>query len=188
MNISRKESSAIRSPCVPGSEIAFPLRKTVSAWACAACQSREVISSPSGVNQAMSVSSSWVPSTGRPWKKRRRRKTGCSRRSRTIARVKRSSVASASLFSLGHRTQDTSLSWQYALLLPPCVRPNSSPWLSIGTPCDSIRVARKLRIWRARSSLIPTSSVSPSAPQFHERLWLSPSRFPSPFASLCFSL
>src|SRR4051794_26784275 len=32
------------------------------------------------------------------------------------------------------------------------------------------------------------SSVGPSAPQFHERLWLSPSRLSSPFASLCFSL
>ena len=30
--------------------------------------------------------------------------------------------------------------------------------------------------------------MSPSTPQFHERLWLSPSALSSPFASLCFSL
>ena len=30
--------------------------------------------------------------------------------------------------------------------------------------------------------------MGPSTPQFHERLWLSPSLPPSPFASLCFSL
>ena len=32
------------------------------------------------------------------------------------------------------------------------------------------------------------SSVGPSSPQFHDRLWLSPSRPPSPLASLCLSL
>ncbi len=42
------------------------------------------------------------------------------------------------------------MSWQYPLLLPCCVRPISSPPSSIGTPCDSISVARKLRCWRAR--------------------------------------
>src|ERR1051325_2103861 len=36
--------------------------------------------------------------------------------------------------------------------------------------------------------LMSPSSVGPSAPQFHDRLWLSPSAPPSPLASLCFSL
>ncbi len=231
----------IRSPRGPGSVIALPLRKTVSDLACAACQSRCRISSPSAVNQAMSDSSSWVPSMGRPWKKRRRRKTGWSRRSHTICRTKASisrsssrtaacsccswrsgsersagepagmsSAASAPGAAMaldpsvpdsavapdapsdasgppppGHRTHASSLSWQYALLLPFWVRPNSSPWLSIGTPCDSSSVAMKLRIWRARSSWTAGSSVGPSAPQFQDRLKLSPSWLSSPLASLC---
>ena len=41
--------------------------------------------------------------------------------------------------------QETPLSWQYALLFPPWLRPISSPDNSIGTPCDSIRVASRLR-------------------------------------------
>lgn len=111
LNISRKESSLMRSPRWPGSEMAWPLRNTVSAEARAESQSCWVISAPSGVNQAMSDSSSWVPSTGRPWKKRRRRKTGCRLRSRAIARRNSSSSPAGSPGS-GQRTQDSSLSWQ----------------------------------------------------------------------------
>ena len=59
---------------------------------------------------------------------------------------------------------------------------------SIGTPCDSISVARKLRIWRSRSSLMTGSSVGPSAPMFQESLLSAPSLLLSPLASLCFSL
>ncbi len=134
----------------------------------------------------MSDSSSSVPSTGRPWKNRRRRNTGWSRRSHTIRRVN-SSREGAGLPGSGQLTHDSGLSWQYALLLPPCERANSSPWLSIGTPCESIRVAVKLRICRSRSSWTSGSSVGPSTPQFQDRLWVSPSRLPSRFASLCFS-
>lgn len=111
LNISRNESSVIRSPREPGSEIASPLRNTVSARACCACQSRARISSPCGVNQAMSESSSCVPSTGRPWKNRRRRNTGWSRRSQTIRRVNSRSVG-AGLPGSGQVTHDSSLSWQ----------------------------------------------------------------------------
>ena len=46
----------------------------------------------------------------------------------------------------------------------------------------------KLRFCRSRSAYTVPSSVGPSTPQFHERLWLSPSAPPSPLASLCFSL
>ena len=49
-------------------------------------------------------------------------------------------------------------------------------------------MARKLRRCCARSSRISRSSVSPSTPQFQDRLCDSPSRLPSPLASLCFSL
>ena len=58
----------------------------------------------------------------------------------------------------------------------------------IGTPCDSIRIVRKLRTWRARSASIAGSSVSPSTPQFQLRLSSVPSRLPSPLASLCLPL
>ncbi len=55
-------------------------------------------------------------------------------------------------------------------------------------PCESSSVARKLRCWRARSSRTAGSRVAPSTPQFQDRLLLSPSRLPSPLASLCLSL
>src|SRR6185369_16933551 len=68
------------------------------------------------------------------------------------------------------------------------VRPSSSPCEIIGTPCDSISVARKLRRCLARNDSTFASVAGPSVPQFQERLWLSPSRFSSPLASLCLSL
>src|SRR3954463_9213473 len=84
--------------------------------------------------------------------------------------------------------QESSLSWQYALLFPCWLRPNSSPPTRSGHPCDRKRVVRKFRSWRRRSLLIASSVVGPSTPQFHERLSLCPSWLFSPFASLCFSL
>src|SRR5665213_375692 len=86
------------------------------------------------------------------------------------------------------RIQLISLFWQYALLLPFCVRANSSPANIIGVPCEKSRVESKLRIWRSRNVLISLSSVGPSTPQFHDRLSLLPSSLASPFASLCLSL
>src|SRR6476619_8563695 len=84
--------------------------------------------------------------------------------------------------------QEISESWHQPLLLPPWVRPNSSPPSSIGTPCESSSVARKLRCWRSRSALTSASSVNPSTPQFHDRLSSVPSRLSSLLSSLCFSL
>src|SRR6185295_15057769 len=46
----------------------------------------------------------------------------------------------------------------------------------------------RLRIWRWRSPLISESSVGPSTPQFHDRLFEVPSRLSSPLASLRLSL
>src|SRR5687768_737683 len=83
-------------------------------------------------------------------------------------------------------TQDSGVSWQYALLLPCCVRPISSPATSIGTPCESSSVARKFRDCCARQAAIAGSSLGPSTPQFHEMLLSLPSRLSSRFASLCF--
>ena len=41
---------------------------------------------------------------------------------------------------------------------------------------------QRLRRWRSRRAVISGSSVSPSTPQFHERLSLAPSSLPSPLA------
>src|SRR4029450_2764255 len=90
--------------------------------------------------------------------------------------------------SRSQSNQEISLSWHQALLLPPCERPISSPPSSIGVPCERNSVARKLRCWRRRSALISGSSVSPSTPQFHERLSGVPSWLSSRLASLCLSL
>src|SRR5258707_9420529 len=113
-----------------------------------------------------------------------RRKTGCARRSAISCREN----AYRSWSHCSQLNHEISLSWHHALLLPPWVRPHSSPPRSIGTPCESSSVVRKFRCWRARSALIDGSSVGPSNSQFHERLSSVPSLLLSPFASLCFSL
>src|SRR6266508_4018108 len=102
-----------------------------------ACQSSSVISVPSGLIQLMSPL--WLPRYDRPWKNRRRRNTGCSWRSAINRRVN-STIASLAT-NRSQSNQEISLSWQYALLLPCCVRPDSSPASSLGTPCDRKRVA-----------------------------------------------
>ncbi len=71
-------------------------------------QSSSPISRPDGVSQAMSAR---CPSPARsPRKYRRRRNTGCSRRSAASARVKSSSPAAFS--AMPQSTQESSLSWQ----------------------------------------------------------------------------
>ena len=72
----------------------------------------------------------------------------------------------------------------YQLLFPLLVCRASSPDSSMGVPRDSSSSTMALRAWRSRSDTTPASPVSPSAPQFHEKLSLVPSRPPSPFASL----
>src|SRR5262250_1713900 len=148
------------------------------------CHSSSVISLPSGLNQERSLTAE--PWMRRPWKKRRRWNTGLSRRSRMRRRVK-SSWRPAER-ARGQWCQDSSLSWQYALLLPCWVRMASSPARSMGMPWERRRVARKLRIWRSRRAFTTGSSMGPSAPQFHEALSSVPSRLSSPLASLCFPL
>src|SRR5262249_54136727 len=121
---------------------------------------------------------------GAPRKKLRRRSTGCWRRIANTSRVKASS--SRARASSVQCTQLMSLSWQYALLLPFCVRPSSSPWLTMGTPCEKARVARKLRAVRSRRASTSARWVSPATPQLWLQLASLPSWLSSPLASLCF--
>src|SRR5262249_43072001 len=106
------------------------------------------------------------PWIARPWNQRRRQKTGWRGRSWISRQVNRRRCESA----LAQSYHDTSLSWQYAVLLPRWVRPISSPPRIIGTPCDKSSVVRKFRPCRERGGRIALSVVGPSAPQFHERL------------------
>src|SRR4051812_19799867 len=99
-------------------------------------------------------------------------------------KASRSSLASTS----DQLNQEIGESWHQPLLLPPWVRPNSSPPSSIGVPWESSSVARKLRCWRQRRVSISGSSVGPSAPQFQDRLSSVPSRLSSLLASLCLEL
>ena len=63
-----------------------------------------------------------------------------------------------------HGSQVSSLSWQYALLLPCWLRPNSSPAVIIGTPPESSSVPSRLRMVTPRASSTAWSSVGPSTP------------------------
>src|ERR1700757_2273559 len=181
----RNESSTTRSPRAFGASMASPLRNTATHLSKAAPQSSCVISWPPGVNQAISRTSSPLR-IGSPSKNRRRRNTGCLLRK--VVTLRANASRSEFLSTNDQSIQDNSESWQYTLLLPFWVRPNSSPCVIIGVPWLTIRVAQKLRIWRERNSRTSGSSVAPSTPQFQDRLWLSPSRLSSPLASLCFWL
>ena len=59
---------------------------------------------------------------------------------------------------------------------------------TMGVPWLTINARWKFFIWRHRRFLTASSTFSPSPPWFHESLSLHPSRFCSPFASLCLSL
>ena len=78
----------------------------------------------------------------------------------------RSAGSRRSVSASAQSTQLISLSWHQALLLPRCVRRNSSPASSIGTPCESSSVAIRFRACRRRSARTSGSSVGPSTPQF----------------------
>src|SRR5262249_41886037 len=69
------------------------------------------------------------------------------RRARKAVRLPTQSQRSRSRSpSADQSSQVSSLSWQYALLLPRWVRDSSSPAISIGTPRESSVVASRLRI------------------------------------------
>src|ERR1051326_1830264 len=170
----RKSSSSSGGPSGPRSGASDPYRYTPSASAERSSQHSCVIGAPAGVYQPNSAAST-------PVRYRCRRNTGCARRSAITDRVNASSDESAAPQS----TQEISLSWQYALLLPPWVRPISSPPSSSGTPNESSSVHSIARDRCPRSASTAASVLSPSAPEFHDRLSEAPSRFDSPFASLC---
>jgi hypothetical protein len=51
----------------------------------------------------------------------------------------------------------------------------------IGTPWLAMSASMKLRIWRKRSAMTPSPApLSPSTPQFQEKLSFEPSLLPSP--------
>ena len=105
-----------------------------------------------------------------PWKNVRRRRAGCRLRSAIIFADEAQEVGVAVSASVPVDPARSSLSWHQALLLPRCVRRNSSPASSIGTPWDSSSVAIRLRACRRRSRRITGSSVGPSTPQFQLKL------------------
>src|SRR3954470_9433865 len=162
----------------------FPLNITPKHFIPSASHSSFDISMPPPFSHMMSLI--LLPRICRPRKKFGRAKTGCFLRNSINFETNSKSRCCCS--SRSQFSQLISLSWQYALLFPFCVRPYSSPPHNIGTPCDKNSVVMKLRICFRRNALISGSSVGPSAPQFHELLLLSPSLPPSPFASLCLSL
>ena len=119
-----------------------------------------------------------------PEKNRLRRSTGCSRRSATTRCTYRSITESNDDQSSQRQLVVLTVRIVVALL-------GSADLVAaqiIGQPWESRTVAIRLRRWRSRRVRISSSSVSPSAPQFHERLSLAPSSLPSPLASLCFLL
>src|SRR4051812_13099244 len=181
--MTRNESPLTGRPWPSRVPVSWPLRNTPSHLWSGFFQSRRVIRRPSSRNHHTSGSPGDDCS---PARKRSRRKTGSSRRS-LISRLENSFSARPSS-PRRHSTQEISLSWHHALLLPYCVRQISSPPSIIGTPCESTSVVRKFRRWRARSALTSGSSVGPSTPQFQDRLSSVPSRLSSLLASLCFSL
>src|SRR5262244_1477360 len=135
----RKVSATMGCPPQSISSMASPASRRPRQRVKPLFHSSSVISLPSGLNQERSLTAE--PWMRRPWKKRRRWNTGLSRRSRMRRRVK-SSWRPAER-ARGQWCQDSSLSWQYALLLPCWVRMASSPARSMGMPWERRRVARK---------------------------------------------
>src|ERR687894_796557 len=169
-----------RSPRSPGEVISSPFRNTPTTCPSGCSQSRRVMRRPSVRNHH--ASGSPEPICSPPVRNARRRNTGCARRRQIRRRVYSSRRLARSSWS--QPNHEISLSWHHALLLPPCERENSSPPRSIGTPCDSSSVARKLRCCRSRSAFTAASSVGPSTPWFQLRLSSLPSAPPSRLASL----
>ena len=91
------------------SGIPAPLRNTTIDLPNASSQFRSVISSPAGVNQAMSGCSA-LCRIGLPAKNRRRRNTGCRLRNSVSAAVK--SMSSLLSLASDQSTQASSVSWQ----------------------------------------------------------------------------
>ena len=127
------------------------------------------------------------PRIGRPWKNRCRRKTGCAARSVGDRAVNSVSTSLSRASSQSTQLDLVVLAVDVVVAAAGCGRARRRA-RSSARPGDSSSVARKLRFCRSRSAWISPSSVGPSTPWFHDRLWLSPSRLSSPLASLCLSL
>ena len=78
-----------------------------------------------------------APLEERPLAQHRRERRRVTSRRASTSRSAASGVDDQSSHEVG-------LSWQYALLFPPCVRHRSSPASSIGAPVESNNVQRKV--------------------------------------------
>src|SRR5581483_3709629 len=136
----RNDSSVTTSPWRVREGISSPLRKRPTERSSPSPQSRRVIFRPSARNHQLSGSPD--ASGESPPRNCVRLKTGWAERKWISRRVNSSSCSFRS--SSSHEYHESSLSWQYALLFPCCVRASSSPPSSIGTPCESSSVVRKL--------------------------------------------
>ena len=153
---SRNEESTTGSPSSLTLPIPRPFRNTPSACAPAFCQSAAVIRRPSGRNHQAS---------GRPEGERSplrncvRWKIGCSRRSASRRRVN-SSSSSPARRAPSRPTRSRCPGTRRCCCRAGCGRSRRRP-SSIGTPCESSSVVRKLRCWRSRSARTSGSSVGP---------------------------
>ena len=184
---SRNESSTTRSPRALGAGIASPLRNTATHLPKPEPQSSGVISVPAGVSHAMSRT--WSPAADRlaveepPAAEHRvvlaqlghlageRQQVGVGLAQRPVHPRRSRSPGS---------TRCCCRCW---------VRPISSPWTDHrGALADHQRADDVAHLLGAQLAGSRDRRSGPSTPQFHDRLWLSPSRLSSPLASLCFSL
>src|ERR1043165_7500747 len=154
----------VRIATEPSSSL--PARRTANRRFCGSFHDSDEMISPCVSNQAISG----MPGAGSslPCRKWRERRTGFSCLSRISRATYEASASPCTDCACAQSSHEISLSWQYALLLPRCVRPNSSPASSIGVPCEKKTVARSPRCTRVRISLMFASSIGPSAPQLAE--------------------
>lgn len=94
----------------------------------------------------------------RPSKNSGCRRAGADLRSASARETKLIRVGSALDQSSAHDCAAVAcVGTQYALLLPPRLRPNSSPAVSIGVPVERTSVARSARTCRRRASMTSLS-------------------------------
>ena len=180
---SRKLSSCTGRPSSSSSRSASPFRNTANDFVCVCCQSSSTISWPSGLNQAMSPTP--APRTGRPLNHPRRRNAGC-----PACRWMRRRVNCEQLLVDVVPVEPRDLVVLAVGVVVPALR--AADLVAAEQHRNALREEQRRQdvalLPRSQSTLTAASSVGPSAPQFHDRLWLSPSLPFSPFASLCFSL
>ena len=130
-------------------------------------QSASVSSAPPGVNHARSLTPS---SPGRPRKNADCRNTGCSRRSRTQRRGERQQVQRV-LRRASQRSHDSCVVLAVGVVVAALRAAHLVAHASASARRSTAAASSsRLRACRRRSALTPASSVSPSTPQFQDRL------------------